>query len=69
MPAGGAAFNFTWSAVTGQVYQVQYTTNLFQPNWINLLVKPLVATNGTMTVSDTNPIFASPGRFYRVVVQ
>jgi subtilase family serine protease len=67
--AGGTAFNLTWSAVTGQVYQVQYTTNLIPPNWINLLAKPLVATNGTMTVSDTNGVLSWPGRFYRLVVE
>jgi hypothetical protein len=49
------------------VYQVQYKTNLVQTNWINL-GKPLIATNGNLTVSDTNAIRSSPQRFYRVQV-
>jgi hypothetical protein len=49
------------------VYQVQYTTNLIQTNWINL-GKPLVATNGNLTVSDANAIGSSPQRFYRIMV-
>ncbi len=28
--------NFTWNALTGLVYQVQYETNLLQTNWLNL---------------------------------
>ena len=59
-------FNLTWSAVTGLAYQAQYTTNLLQTNWINL-GGPLVATNGTVTLSDPNASSSSPCRFYRVV--
>jgi subtilase family serine protease len=64
-----SAFNFTWGTMAGLVYQVQYTTNLVQTNWINL-GKPLIATNGNLTVSDTNTITirSSPQRFYRVQV-
>jgi hypothetical protein len=61
-----STFNLAWSAITGLVYQVQYITNVLQTNWINL-GKPLVATNGIMTLSDTNAISLSPSRFYRVV--
>jgi hypothetical protein len=61
------AFNLTWGAMAGLIYQVQYKTNLLQTNWINL-GKPLVATNSNLTVSDTNAINSSPQRFYRLMV-
>ena len=66
--AKGADFNFTCSAVAGLHYQVQYKTNLFQTNWINL-GKPLVAGTNTLTISDTNAFLHSPRRFYRFVVE
>jgi hypothetical protein len=58
------ALTLTWSTVAGQIYQLQYTTNLAQPNWNNF-GSPLLATNGVLTVSDTN--CANAQRFYRVV--
>jgi hypothetical protein len=61
-------FNLTWNTIAGQVYQVQYTTNLTQPNWIDL-GNPLTATTNTLTLQDTDAITASPSRFYRVVEQ
>ena len=64
----GADFNFTCSAIAGLVYQVQYKTNLFQTDWINL-GKPRVATTNTLTISDTNAFLSSPRRFYRFVVE
>jgi subtilase family serine protease len=60
-------FNLTWGTMTGLIYQVQYKTNLLQTNWINL-GKPLIATNGNLTLSDTNAIGSSPQRFYRLMV-
>jgi subtilase family serine protease len=60
------AFNLTWSAVAGLVYQVQYNTNLLQTNWINLGA-PITATTNTLSISDTNAISSSPSRFYRIV--
>ena len=54
----------TWTTVAGQIYQLQYTTNLAQTNWNNLGY-PLVATNGVITVSDTNG--PDTQRFYKVV--
>jgi hypothetical protein len=62
-----SSFNLTWGTMAGLVYQVQYTTNLVQTNWINL-GKPLIATNVNLTMSDTNAISSSPQRFYRVQV-
>ena len=65
--ATAGTFNLSWATVTGLLYQVQYKTNLLQANWINL-GKPLVATNGNLTVSDTNSIHSTPQRFYRLLV-
>jgi hypothetical protein len=56
---------FTWSAVTGRSYQVQFTTNLLQTNWINF-GGALVATNISMTASDF--VGPDPRRFYRVAL-
>ena len=57
-------FNLTWATATGLVYQVQYKTNLLQPNWLNL-TEPVKATGSTLAISDTS---SSPQRFYRLVV-
>jgi hypothetical protein len=60
------AFGFSWSAVSGLSYQVQYKTNLSQPDWSNL-GSAILATNTTMTVSD--PIALGPSqRWYRVAL-
>jgi uncharacterized repeat protein (TIGR03803 family) len=60
----GQTLTLAWSAVAGQIYQLQYTTNLALTNW-NTFGYPLVATNGTSSISDT--IGPDPQRFYRVV--
>jgi len=57
-------FDLTWVTATGLVYQVQYKTNLLQANWLNL-TKPILATNSTLTVSDSG---SAPQRFYRLVI-
>jgi hypothetical protein len=59
----GNAVGFTWNAMSGLAYQVQYTTNLSQPDWINL-GGPIQATNGFLNASDT--IGSGPHRFYRL---
>jgi hypothetical protein len=53
----------TWSATAGQRYQVQYNTNLSQPDWANLVI--VTATNSTATVSDA--LTSSAQRFYRTI--
>ena len=64
VPIAGVV-SFTWSAVLGQAYQVQYKTNLFQTNWSNL-GSASFATSGAMSASDsTGP---DRQRFYRVVL-
>jgi sugar lactone lactonase YvrE len=60
----GTNFTFTWSAVSNQMYQVQYSTNLLQNIWLNV-GGPITATNSTATASDT---VSSPVRFYRVTL-
>lgn len=58
------AFNLSWAAATGLVYQVQYKTNLLQTNWVNLN-KPVIATTNILNASDAG---SSPQRFYRLIV-
>jgi hypothetical protein len=52
------------AAVAGQPYQVQYKTNLAQPNWLNF-GSPLISSDGTVsaTISATNS-----EEFYRIVL-
>ncbi len=54
-----------WLALPGVQYQVQYTTNIAQANWINL-GSVITATTNPMTFSDN--IGPDPVRFYRVVL-
>jgi hypothetical protein len=60
----GGAFNIGWNTPPGQVCQVQYTTDLTEPCWINLggLV---TVTNGTVCVTDS---LTNSQCFYRLVV-
>jgi hypothetical protein len=55
-------FAFTWSAALGNLYQVQYTTNLAQANWINL-GSTVSATNAVMSGTDS---LSETQRFYRI---
>jgi len=57
------ACSFTWSAVTNLTYQLQYTTNLAAPVWIDL-GDPVTATNNCVSTGDV--IGSDPQRFYRV---
>ncbi|MGD0816411.1 MAG: S53 family peptidase [Verrucomicrobiota bacterium] len=61
-----SGLDITWNAVAGLVYQVQYETNLAHSAWVDL-GKPIVATNDTLTLSDTNAV-NFPQVFYRLVV-
>ncbi|SPE61424.1 Beta-glucanase (modular protein) [Verrucomicrobia bacterium] len=60
----GSSFSFNWSAVSGQVYQVQYSTDLRAANWTNW-GNPITASNSIVSISDT---ITNTQRFYRVVV-
>jgi hypothetical protein len=55
---------FTWNAMTGLVYQVQFKTNLLQPNWA--VLNSITATNSPVIFMDTNPVTGSPQKFYRL---
>jgi hypothetical protein len=53
------------NAAPGQTVQLQYSSDLTSPTWTNL-GNPIIATNGTISVTDT------PGpdqaRFYRAIM-
>lgn len=57
--------NLSWSVLPGNVYQLQYTTDLMSTNWINLGAA-LTATNSTTSTFDL--IGPDPQRFYRVMM-
>jgi uncharacterized repeat protein (TIGR01451 family) len=61
----GNALTLIWTAVPGQLYQMQYKTNLNQVTWINLGSTNL-ANSSTLSVSDT--VRPDPQRFYRIEV-
>ena len=61
----GGIITFSWSAVPGLAYQVQYRTNLTQPDWINL-GSATTAISGALSASDT--VGPDPQRYYRVVL-
>lgn len=63
--AANNQFQFSWNAMTGLVYQVQYTTNLLSPDWINL-GSPITAASATLIL--TNNIGPDPQRFYRTMI-
>jgi hypothetical protein len=58
-------FSFTWNALPDVNYQIQYKTNLMQPDWMNL-GESVNARAATM--SATNAAVTDPQRFYRVVI-
>ena len=64
--AGTGGMTFSWNALTGLVYQVQMTTNLFQPNWVTL--QTITATNTPITFTDTNPIAGARQEFYQLLL-
>lgn len=53
---------FNWNAVPGLEYQIEFTTNLVQSEWVNLGTA-FVASNQTNQVQDS--IGPGPQRFYR----
>jgi hypothetical protein len=59
----GNSVVFTWSAVSGQNYQVQSETNVTTPGWTNL--GSAIAATGS-TASFTNIIGPEARRFYRI---
>lgn len=64
-PASDAGkITLNWTSLAGQLYQLQYSTNLAAANWINL-GSPISATG---SVTTTNDSLTDGRRFYRVVL-
>jgi hypothetical protein len=63
-PAGPNAVALTWNSLAGQSYDVQFTTNLVSPNWLDLTT----VTPAGQTFNLTNPITPGPKGFYRIAV-
>jgi hypothetical protein len=61
-------FQLSWLSAPGVAYQVQFKTNIFQANWINLMPS-FVAANSNSTVFDTNTLSSSPDRYYRFSIR
>lgn len=57
---------FVLNTVSGGVYQVLFKTSLLQSVWFTNT--SITATNTTTTFVDTNPITASPQKFYRLLL-
>jgi len=57
--------SLSWNALTNETYQVQYSTNLLDTNWINL-GSAVAPTNTTANMVDAYPM--DPQRFYRIMV-
>jgi hypothetical protein len=55
----------TWSAISGQTYRVQYSTDLLGTNWTDL---PPDVTATDITASQTDSTATDSQRFYRVMV-
>jgi hypothetical protein len=61
----GSTVSFSWCALAGLAYQLQFTTNLAPANWTNLGAA-IIANTNVVTAADTNP--PDPQRFYRFVL-
>jgi hypothetical protein len=61
------SFGLTWPVANGLTYQLQYTSDLFPANWLNV-GPPTTATSDWLTVADPNPVSGSARRFYRIVL-
>ena len=62
-PSVAGSFSLAWSAQSNFTYQLQYTTNLSAPSWVNL-GGPITATNGSASTADF-PV-SDFRRFYRL---
>jgi hypothetical protein len=63
---GMKQFVINCPTITGQTYQLEYTTNLAAPQWTSLGT-PFAGTDGIVAV--TNSISSTPQCFFRVEVQ
>lgn len=62
---GPASLAFTFVVTPGALYQVQYKTNLLQPEWTDL-GGPISAESRSLKFTDTN-VASYPQKFYRLV--
>ena len=60
---GGTNLIFNWTGIPGQVYQVEYKTNLTDPVWIPV-GSPITGNGGTLTT--TNSFGASSQSFFHL---
>jgi uncharacterized repeat protein (TIGR03803 family) len=60
-----STLSLTWTTEAGNVYQLQYNSDLDSTNWINL-GSALTATGTALTFADS--ISNGPQRFYRLVL-
>jgi hypothetical protein len=61
-----ASFNLNFAVAPGSLYQIQYKTNLMQPDWINL-GDPVLSETNSLKFADTN-IVDFPQKFYRLML-
>jgi hypothetical protein len=62
-PAGG--FTMYWSAVAGESYQIQVSSNL--TSWA--VATNITAQSNTAAYTDAVPVLTQPSRYYRIVTQ
>jgi hypothetical protein len=63
IPAGGGKVLINWPSVQGQMYQLEYCTNLVNSTWTPS-GSPVTGTGGTMTL--TNNLSAAQQSFFRL---
>jgi hypothetical protein len=61
----GTNFILSWPGLIGQMYQVQFKTNLTDPAWLPLNT-PMPGTGASLSL--TNNLAGAPQRFYRLAV-
>jgi subtilase family serine protease len=61
----GGGMVLRWSAMSNVTYQLQYSTSLGPPAWMNLGA-PITAAGNSVSTSDLQP--PNPERYYRVVI-
>ena len=65
-PANPPAIQFSWPAVVGAVYQIQYNDNLLSPgSWLSF-GSPITATSTNITISTPTTLGAV--QFYRLLL-
>ena len=58
--------SLTWTTLTGELYQLQYKSNVNSGNWSNLLGSAVAAAGATLSATDS--VTNSSRRFYRAVL-